>query len=127
VGDPPRRILLFQREKRPGTATIFRRRSLGATITGRIEARVLQRQEAFEPELMLPEVAKVVFVAEAAVDAQAEVTEAHLPRIVGKADAAHPSDAIRFPMDHKAVERGRAAPPSPEPVKRRAGRPKKSA
>jgi hypothetical protein len=106
VGEPAGRVVLFQREKRPGTATIFRRRSSSTASTRRIAARVLQWQNAFEPELMLPEIAEVVLVAEAAVDAQAQVTEAHLPWIVGKADAARLGDAVVLAVDHKAVQVG---------------------
>ena len=53
---------------------------------------------------MLSEVAKIVLVAEAHVEPQALLAEAHLLRVVGKKAAAGLGDAVLLAMDHKAVE-----------------------
>ncbi len=66
--------------------------------------RRVEGHRALEADLVLPQVAKVVFVAETRVLTKAEIRQADLGRVISKGDPAEVGEAIVLAMDDKAVE-----------------------
>jgi hypothetical protein len=59
-----------------------------------------------DTDLTLPAVVEVILIGEALVCAEAEIRQADLCGLVGKADPAELGDAVVLAVDHKAMQMG---------------------
>jgi hypothetical protein len=63
-----------------------------------------ERQQALDPQVVLPAVGEVVFIDEALADAQTKIGQVYLLGIVAEADPAIMTDTVLTPVNDEAVE-----------------------
>ncbi len=86
------------------TTTVLRWASTGSTRANRIRLPRIDGEHAFDANVMLPEVAHVVFIDEVLTRPYLEDGKHDLVRVVVKAHTAATGDAIRFAIDTELMQ-----------------------
>jgi hypothetical protein len=89
--------VLAEGEKRTRPTPLFRRHCASATDADRIALVRIVGRSLLDTDLMLPAVVEVILIGEALVCAEAEIRQADLRGLVGKADPAEIGDAASLP------------------------------
>ena len=96
--------MLAQLQKRPPPTTVFWWHRAPPANAHRVAAPWLERQYAFDAQVVLPAIGEVVFVNKPLADAQTKIGQVYLLGIVAEVDPAVMTDAVLAPVNNKAVQ-----------------------
>ena len=64
----------------------------------------LRCADAFEADLMLPQIAEIILVKKPLIDAETKLGKKHFPGVGRERGAAHPAHAVLLATNHETVE-----------------------
>src|SRR5205807_195267 len=83
---------------------IFGRRCTSPTNANRVELLFADGLDAFEADLRLPQIAEIIFVKKALVNAEMELGKKFFPRVGPERGAAHPAQPVLLATNHETME-----------------------
>ena len=98
------RVTLAQFQESPWSTTVLGRHLASPTRAGRVATVRLQRKDLLDAHVVLPAISEVILVEEALADAQSEINQPYLARIVSEADPAVMVDAVLTTVNGEAIE-----------------------
>src|SRR6266545_1563791 len=97
-------VLLAQGQKVVGTTTFLRRHGTSAADTHRVMLAWGRRPDLLDANLVAPGDVEVVLVGEALTHSKAEISQAYVVGVVGKADPTEVGNAVVLAVDDELVE-----------------------